>query len=96
MKAFDENFESARRHFGVALIDLNYAVSDLARASVCDEMEVGTHAALELLHREIERLAELSAFIDRLAETRPGENPAILQQWWPDFVRQPVENSVSK
>ncbi len=96
MKAFDENFESARRHFGVALIDLNYAVADLARATVCNEMEVGTNAALELLSPEIERLSELSAFIDRVAETRPGENTALLQQWWPDLVRQPLENSVSK
>ncbi len=96
MKAFDENFESARRHFGVELIDLNYAVSDLARASVCDEMEVGTSAAIELLHREIERLAELSAFIDRVAEHQPGQDATLLQQWWPDLVRARAESSLSK
>jgi hypothetical protein len=88
MKAFDDNFESARRHFGVALIDLNYAVADLARANVSDEMEIGTSAAIELLNREIERLAELSAFIDRVADRRPGEDPAILDQWWPDLTRR--------
>ena len=96
MKAFDENFESARRHFGVALIDLNYAVSDLARASICDEMEVGSAAAVELLHREIVRLAELSAFIDRVAEQKPGQDPSLLQQWWPELVRARAENSLSK
>ena len=88
MKAFDDNFESARRHFGVALIDLNYAVADLARANVCEEMEIGTSAAIELLNREIERLAELSAFIDRVADRRPGEDPAILDQWWPELTRR--------
>ena len=89
MKAFDEHFESARRHFGVALIDLNYAAADLARSSVCPEVEVGASAAVELLNREIERLMELSAFIDHVAEQRPGENggSAILQRWWPDLVR---------
>jgi hypothetical protein len=88
MKAFDENFESARRHFGVALIDLNYAVSDLARAHVSEDMEVGTSAAIELLNREIERLAELSAFIDRVAERRSGDDAAVLDQWWPDLTRR--------
>ncbi len=87
MKAFDDNFESARRHFGVALIDLNYAMADLARAQVCEDMELGTNAAIELLNREIDRLAELSAFIDRVAERRPDEDPAVLDQWWPEFTR---------
>ncbi len=88
MKTFDDNFESARRHFGVALIDLNYAVADLSRAHVSEDMEIGTSAAIELLNREIERLAELSAFIDRVADRRSGEDPAILEQWWPEFTRR--------
>lgn len=88
MKAFDDNFESARRHFGVALIDLNYAVSDLARAHVSEDMELGTSAAIELLNREIERLSELSAFIDRVAEHRGADDAAVLDQWWPELTRR--------
>ena len=88
MKAFDDNFDSARRHFGVALIDLNYAMADLARAQVSEDMQVGTSAALELLNREIERLAELSAFIDRVADQRSGKDSAILDQWWPELTRR--------
>jgi hypothetical protein len=71
MKAFDEHFDSARRHFGVALIDLNYAAADLARSVVCPEMEMGASAAFDLLNREIERLKDLSALIDQVAQFVP-------------------------
>lgn len=89
MKAFDEHFDSARRHFGVALIDLNYAAADLARSVVCPEMELGASAAFDLLNREIERLKELSALIEQVAEFAPGGagDSAMLQRWWPEFVR---------
>lgn len=77
MKAFEEHFESARRHFGVALIDLNYAAADLARSANDPELQLDAGAAVELLNREIAKLMELSAFIDRVAEIRPAsaENP---------------------
>ncbi len=89
MKAFDEHFVSARRHFGVALIDLNYAAADLARSVVCPEMEMGAQAAFELLNREIERLKHLSSLIEQVAEFAPGRSgdPAMLQRWWPELVR---------
>ncbi len=95
MKAFDEHFDSARRHFGVALIDLNYAAADLAQSVVCPEMELGANAALELLNREIERLVELSAFIETVSEMTPGERSgsALLQRWWPDLVRHQEAHS---
>jgi hypothetical protein len=89
MTAFDEHFDSARRHFGVALIDLNYAAADLARSVVCPEMELGANAAFELLNREIERLKELSALIEQVADFAPGGSgdSAMLQRWWPELVR---------
>lgn len=95
MKAFDEHFESARRHFGVALIDLNYAAADLARSVVCPEMELGANAAFELLNREIERLKELSALIDQVADFAPGGkgDPSMLQRWWPEFVRDDAHST---
>jgi hypothetical protein len=95
MKAFDEHFDSARRHFGVALIDLNYAAADLARAVVSPELEEGASAAFDLLNREIERLKELSALIDHVAEYVPDEtcDPSILQRWWPDFVRTQMHSA---
>jgi hypothetical protein len=95
MKAFDEHFDSARRHFGVALIDLNYAAADLARSVVCPEMEMGASAAFDLLNREIERLKELSALIDQVADFVPTEtsDSATLQRWWPDFVRTEMHST---
>ncbi len=95
MKAFDEHFDSARRHFGVALIDLNYAAADLARSVVCPELELGANAAFDLLNREIERLKELSVLIDQVAEFVPAEtgDPATLQRWWPNFVRTEMHSS---
>jgi hypothetical protein len=95
MKAFDEHFDSARRHFGVALIDLNYAAADLARSVVCPEMEMGASAAFDLLNREIERLKDLSALIDQVAQFVPPQtcDLAMLQRWWPDFVRPEMHSA---
>ncbi|MDB5643912.1 MAG: hypothetical protein JWN07_3229 [Hyphomicrobiales bacterium] len=91
MKAFDAHFDSARRHFGVALIDLNYAAADLARSVVCPTSATGAHAAFELLSSEIERLKHLSALIDQVAESAPGSSSdlSMLQRWWPELVRTP-------
>ena len=89
MTAFDEHFDSARRHFGVALIDLNYAAADLARSVVGPERKGGASAAFELLNREISRLKELSVLIDEIADFKfegDGET-ARLQRWWPHLVR---------
>jgi hypothetical protein len=86
MKPFDDHFESARRHFGVALIDLNYAAADLANSIACADLKA---AAVELLNLEIERLTELSAFIDRVAKRLPGDAMQVsdsLRRWWPDLV----------
>jgi len=89
MKVFDEHFDSARRHFGVALIDLNYAAADLARSVVHPDLEFGANTAFDLLNREIERLKALSALIEQVADFTPGETPDtdVLRQWWPDLVR---------
>lgn len=88
MNAFDERFDSARRHFGVALIDLNYAAADLARSVVHPDIEFGAQTAFELLNREIERLKALSSLIDQVADFTPGQgDTAALQRWWPELVR---------
>lgn len=90
MKSFDKHFDSARRHFGVALIDLNYAAADLARSVACANMEQDAEAAFALLHHEIGRLKELSAFIERMAgaDSTQDLDPAKLQRWWPELVRR--------
>jgi hypothetical protein len=89
MDRFCEHFESARRHFGVALIDLNYAAADLA--SHIEESEGGLDelAAVELLNREIERLRQLSQMIDSFASPPAAreDTPDLVAYWWPDLAR---------
>src|SRR6476661_2200441 len=82
MKILDEHFDSARRHFGVALIDLNYAAADLARSVVHPDQAFGANAAFDMLNREIERLKALSALIERVADFSPDEDAdmAVLQR----------------
>jgi hypothetical protein len=89
MKILDEHFDSARRHFGVALIDLNYAAADLARSVVHPGQVSGANAAFDMLNCEIERLKALSALIERVADFAPEEDAdtAVLQRWWPELVR---------
>jgi hypothetical protein len=89
MKILDEHFDSARRHFGVALIDLNYAAADLARSVVHPDQALGANVAFDMLNREIERLKALSALIERVADFTPGGDAdmAVLQRWWPELVR---------
>jgi hypothetical protein len=89
MDRFCEHFESARRHFGVALIDLNYAAADLAIHIEENEGGLDELAAVELLNREIERLRQLSQMIDSFwSPTATHKNkPDLVAYWWPDLAR---------
>ncbi len=90
MNGFDEHFESARRHFGVALIDLNYAAADLARSCMGRDVDDETRAAMDLLNREITRLREVSTLIERAAP----EGTFLAQAasvWSPEPLRRSAE-----
>jgi hypothetical protein len=91
MDRFSEYFDSARRHFGVALIDLNYAAADLARCMQGHEEDLEGQATIELLNREIQRLRHLSDLIERVAkEAEPDtQTPISVAQLWPHLTRQP-------
>lgn len=89
MDRFCEHFDSARRHFGVALIDLNYAAADLANHIEKNECGLDELAAVELLNREIERLRQLSHMIDSFANPPAAreDTPDLVAYWWPDLAR---------
>jgi hypothetical protein len=89
MDRFCEHFDSARRHFGVALIDLNYAAADLTRHIDKKEAGLDELAAVELLNREIERLRQLSQMIDSFADPTAAhdDTPDLVAYWWPDLAR---------
>lgn len=58
-------------------------------------MRSGRCQSFDLLNREIARLKELSALIDQVAEIVPTAtcDPAMLQRWWPDFVRTEMHST---
>ncbi|MDB5594847.1 MAG: hypothetical protein JWM36_1808 [Hyphomicrobiales bacterium] len=88
------DFDTARRHFGIAIIDLRYAAADLAlsaRTRTGDAAQE-TWIAVDLLHQEIANLQTLSDYIDGI-----GRAPAPfmdgsaqltdLHRWWPSLMR---------
>jgi hypothetical protein len=88
------DFDSARRHFGIAMIDLRYAAADLAlsaRTRTGDAAQE-TWVAVDLLHQEIANLQTLSDYIDgigRAPASLMGESAQLtnLQRWWPTLLR---------
>lgn len=76
--------ESARRHSGVALIDLTYAAADLERSMADAEPDHARLALLIQLRGEIDRLRQLCAALDAIAEPSPGWVAAH----WPHLVRR--------
>lgn len=83
--------ESACRHFGVALIDLSYAVSELQRCAIYGRGLVAeqSRTASQLLAEELTRLRDLGGYIDRIgkAETADPGSATDLERWWPEQMR---------
>jgi hypothetical protein len=75
MTLIDEHLSSALRHFGVALIDLNYAAADLAQSRACRSADEKTWETVDLLHQEIAKLRELSTLIESTAAPKPALAP---------------------
>lgn len=93
MKSSEVPFKNARRHLGVALIDLDYALTELAKSLDSCGMAKSKRAALDLLSAEVERLAEVATFIDRIAQREVCQDhvAARLRRWWPELVRETSE-----
>ncbi|MBX9738926.1 MAG: hypothetical protein K2X62_02575 [Beijerinckiaceae bacterium] len=91
MKDSYVDHESARRHFGVALIDLSYAASELERCAihgrglVAEQSRIASH----LLAEELTRLRDLGAYIYRIGQAETADHPPAtnLERWWPKQMR---------
>lgn len=89
------DFDTARRHFGIAMIDLRYAAADLAlsaRTRTGDAAQE-TWVAVDLLHQEIANLQTLSNYIDGIGRASAplidqSARRADLQRWWPSLMRR--------
>src|SRR5665647_249824 len=88
------DFDTARRHFGIAMIDLRYAAADLAlsaRTRTGDAAQE-TWVAVDLLHQEIANLQTLSNYIEgigRAPAPRMDDRAQMmeLRRWWPALMR---------
>lgn len=84
-------FESAKRHLGVAMIDLSYAEAELRHSgrSLYGLAGEESRIAADLLAEELSRLRKLGLRIERIGKVDPdGLSLSDLSRWWPTEIRR--------
>ena len=84
----DEHWNAAMRHLRVALVDLDYGLTEIS-ASRCDGGAFGAkQAILANLAAQHDSLAELVRLLGQQAATSPDDGARWIANWWPDLSRQ--------
>ncbi|MDB5650773.1 MAG: hypothetical protein JWL62_2293 [Hyphomicrobiales bacterium] len=103
MTHFQQDYDSARRHLGVAMIDLRYSAADLALSAHHRSGDAAheTWTAVDLLNQEIANLLAISNYIDGIGQApaipAPPNSPAAdLQRWWPHLIREQARDAEMK